>query len=202
MRRIVMRLLWLGIFGAVISLFGLCGSSEPSNPPAPVQPTVQRPAATYTAHAPAVVVKTGYRGGRPFDETVREVAEHLNDECYMAFEWDSTSTAYHDFYLMEGFGVTINSDNDTPSGTTMGIGFLLDFTGDLIYEPNADMLASIAVCMADETGVPFDYAFDWANDNIESIFEKGERGYFDTVKGYYVGGFYGDDLITIVVTDL
>lgn len=200
MRRIVMRLFWLGVFGMVISLTGLCGRGDTSAPRAPVQPTVQRPAATYTASAPAVV-NTGYQGGRPFDETTREVAEYLNDECYMAFEWDSTSGAYQDFYLMEGFGVTITSETDTLSGPAMGIGFLLDFTGDLIDEPNAHMLASIALCMADETGVPFDYVFEWANDNADSIFTKGEEGHFDTVKGYFVGGFYGDELMTIVITD-
>ena len=89
----------------------------------------------------------------------------LNNECYMAFKWDSTLGAYQDFYLMEGFGVTISSETDTLSGPTMGIGFLLDFTGDLIDEPNADMLASIAVCMADETGEELPEDFDEMMEN-------------------------------------
>lgn len=197
MRRLVMRLFWLGVFGLVLSLTGLCGSSGSDNPPAPLPPTKQRPAATYTASAP--VVKTGYQGGQMFGENISQVASYLNDECYMAFEWEEGG--YQDFYLMEGFGVSLDSDSGTLTGSTEAIGFLMDFTGDLIDEPNADMLTSISACMTEETGVPFDSLFQWAYDNAESIFLKGEEGYFDTVMGYFVGGFFEDELMTIVVTD-
>lgn len=197
MRRILMRLIWIGVFGVVLSVFGLCGSGGSEDPPVSVPPTVQRPVATYTVSAP--VVKTGYQGGRPFGKDVSQVASYLNDECYMAFEWDGES--YDDFYLMEGFGVSLGADSDTRNGPTQNIGFLLDFTGDLIDEPNASMLSSIAVCMADETGVPFDSVLEWAADNAETILTKGEDGHLDTVRGYFSGAYYYDELLTIVITD-
>lgn len=193
MRRMVMRLFWLGVFGAVISLLGLCGSG-----PSTTETTAtRRPVATSTPRPPAV--KSGYQGGNPFGENVSQVVAHLNDECFMAFVWDDG--AYTDFYVMDGVGITIESENRTRSGPTFGFGFLLDFTGDLIPEPDADLTASIVVCMAEETGVPFDSMFEWAYDNSVSIYRKGEEGYFNTVRGYFVGGFFDDDLMTIVVTD-
>ena len=196
MRRILMRLFWLGVFCIVGSAIGLCGSGS-SGTTAPRPPATQRPAATSTPRPPAV--KTGYQGGDPFGENVSQVVAHLNDECFLAFEWDDG--IYRDFYLMEGVGITIEAGDNTRSGPTDGVVFLLDFTGDLIAEPNAELTASITVCMTAETGVPFDYLFEWAGNHTDSIILKGESGHFDTVRGYFVGAFYVDDIMTIVVTE-
>jgi hypothetical protein len=169
--------------------------------PEPTRTSRPRATARPTNTPRPLVVNTHFQGGNPFGQSANEVADHLNRECFTFFEFDDGY--YYDFYLMDGVGFIIQPDDDTSRGPVFGVGFLLDFSGDLNTEPNADLMTDISSCIGIETGVPTADVFAWMADNNEAIMSSGQNGYFGNVRGYFVGGFFdvGDGLMTIIITE-
>ena len=200
---------WHVVVGVVAIIIIVSLASNPLKSSSANSASVSRPepTSTYRPRATArptntprpLVVNNHFQGGSPFGKDIDEVADYLDGECFTSFIYEDGS--YWDFYPFEGFGLSMESENSTRYGPLYLIGILVDFSGDLIEEPNADMLADLVVCLVEETGVPLDTIFEWAESNVDEIFIAGNDGYFHEVRGYYVGGYYGDDMVMIIISE-
>lgn len=203
MRRIMSRLLFAGLFFLIVGLVSECGGGGESETTYTRPPTnTPRPRATATERSVVVKSTSGYQGGNPFGKPIGQVVDTINDECGMNFAYDSSMQQFADFYIYDGFGFGLESDSVSSFGDLNIIGVIVDFSGDLIAEPNTTKAGRLAGCIEAVTDVPLSDAFGWSADNLEKIVANGNSGYFESYQGFFLGGFYdyANDYVFVAVS--